>query len=540
MATEDVDKKKELLRKLKERQKLEADKELLNFVPSPIQEAFLMSKVKVRVVEGANRSGKTEVCAVDTAIQITGIVPATIKELYPKHLLRAGRYWASSLSYPFSRDVAKPKLRKYLPKRLVDRFNKADSIFYLKDGGEIGLKSQDSGRDAYAGDSRLQIWMDEEHSREVYKEAYMRTIDCRGRLVMSFTPVEGLTWAYEDLFLKAKRYYYTTNIHGIKEEAGVVHTPAEIKLLKERKLMMRENTDPDADENVEVFIMTIYDNTYLPNEEIHNAEKENRDDLANYQARVLGIFSKITGRGVFSVDLVIKGKAKCPVKFTRGDLMEGIFRPIADGRLVIFKPKKALGIGHYIVGADISEGLDTGDASVAQVIDHKTCEQVAVWHGRVPPEEMARILISIGRYYNNAWLAPERNFHGFGVVSQIRDQRYPRLFCDSDPDIHVDPKSERMKYGWDTNARTKPIMVQDLARFIAEEHIKIYDPNTWEELLTFVYDKNRKMGALKGCYDDRAIALMIALQVFIRRSPSIYKKSSTSVSSRKPDKYTGY
>ncbi|MEA2038044.1 MAG: hypothetical protein U9O94_11155, partial [Nanoarchaeota archaeon] len=496
-----LDSKKELLRKLKERKKIEDDKELINFKPSPIQEAFLISKAKIRVVEGGNRSGKTEVCSVDTAIQITGVIPKVIKESYPMEFIRPGRYWASSLSYPFSRDVARPKLRKYLPTRVVDRFNKADSIFYLKDGGEIGLKSQDSGRDAYAGDSRLQVWMDEEHSREVYKEAYMRTIDCSGRMVMSFTPVDGLTWAYEDLFLKAKRYFYTVNKHGIKEEAGIVHTPEEIDLLKDREVRVRENTDPNADPNVEIFQMAIYDNIHLPSVKIHNAEKENKDDIAGYQARILGLFSKITGRSVYSVGIILKGREQCPSTFDRGEIIDGKFVPQIDGRLVIFKKKKDLGVGHYVVGGDISEGLENGDSSCAQILDHKTCEQVGIWHGKVPPEEMARIFISIGRYYNNAWLAPERNFHGFGVVSQIREQRYPRLFCDSNPDLHVDPASERMKFGWDTNARSKPIMVQDLGRFLSEGHIKINDPNTWEELLTFIYDNKGKTGALRGCHD---------------------------------------
>ena len=540
----DINEKRDLLRRLKAKEVLDQDKVIREFKGSPVQQTFLMSNAKVRIVEGANRSGKTEVCAVDTLIQLTGIIPDQIKDLYPREFIRPGRYWVSSLRYAFSRDVAKPKVDKYLPERLCKGFNKAANTQYLEDGSEIGYKSMDSGRDAYAGDSRLQVWLDEEHTEEVYKEAYMRTIDCRGRMVMSFTPVEGLTWAYNKLYKKAKRRYYTKNKHGIKEDVGIVHTQEELEKLRDRELFSQENTDADADPNVEIFQMTIYDNIHLPLSEIQNAERENKDDLAGYQARILGIFAKISGSQVYSVDLILKGKAKCPNVFDRGTIESGRFVAQKDGRLVVFKKKKPAGQGNYVIGADIAEGLEKGDFSCAQVIDHNTCEQVAVWHGKVPPEEFALILIELGKYYNYAWLLPERNFHGFAVVNRIRDQKYPRLYCDDNPDLRIDKVKEQNKYGWETNARTKPIMVQDLGEFLSQGHVKINDPNTWDEIQTYVYLPNGKTGAMKGCFDDRAVALMIALQGYKTRRPktsTVFNKGqlirNTTV---RPDPHTNY
>jgi phage terminase large subunit-like protein len=321
----DTNQKRELLKKLKEREKIEADRNIDRFIPSPVQKAFLLSRAKTRIVEGANRSGKTEVCAVDTIIQNTGRIPDIIKDSYPKEYIRAGRYWISSRSFGASRDVAKPKVERYLPKLLVDRFNKADYIYYLKDGSQIGFKSMDAGMIAYSGDSRLQVWMDEEHSKDVFKEAYMRTIDCSGRIVMSFTPVDGLTWAYNDLYKKAKYRYFTRNKHGIKEETGKIHTAEEIELLKDRELHVRENTDNTADPNIEVFQMTMYDNKYIPSVQVQNAERECADDMALYQARILGIFAKITGNCVYPTELIIEGKAKCPMFFERGDIEDRKF-----------------------------------------------------------------------------------------------------------------------------------------------------------------------------------------------------------------------
>lgn len=534
----DIEEKKALLEKLRARKIAEQDSSLDNFVPNPIQKAFLLSPAKVRILAGANRSGKTEVSAVDIVIQATGLEPKSLEGLYPKKFIRQGGYWVSSTRYPVSRDVAKPKIDRYLPKRYRDRFNKSDFIHYLKDGSQIGFKSMDAGRDAYAGDSRFQIWMDEEHNEDVYHEAYMRTIDCEGRIVMSFTPVEGLTWAYEKLYKKAKVRYVSKNKHGIKEEAGVLHTVEEIKLLRDREVVPIPNTDPDADENIEVFQMSIYDNPYLPDVEIQNAERDNLADIALYQARMLGHFTKITGRQVFSVPLLIEGKAGCSGKFERGEIEQGRFVKQKDGRLVTFQRKKDG--AHYVIGADIAEGGEDGDYSCAQIINHVTKEQVAVWHGHVSPEQFARILIQLGRYYNSAILAPERNIYGSGVVTLIRDQRYPALYSGDNDDLYVDARSEKYKYGWRTDANSKPNMVNKMAQFLTEKAIRINDPNTWEELLTFVYHKEKKMGALKGCHDDRAMALMIALEVASTRRPRVRGISRPRGRDRASDPHTGY
>jgi len=543
--TMNIEEKRELYRRLKEKETREEDYKMLRkFKPTVIQRPFLLSKAKIRIGGGGNRPGKTEAFTVDQLIQMTSIIPDSLKDGYPVEFLRPGRYWASARNNKKAREVSKPKIDKYLPKSLLNRFHELRSVYYFKDGQELGLKSMEEGVIGFEGDSRYLIWLDEEHTEEVYKACYMRTIDCSGRITMSFTPTEGLTWAYDRLFKRAKLKYFTKNIHGIKEEYGVVHTLEEIKKLKDRKLYIEHNTSENADDNIEFFQFTMYDNPYLPDVEIQNAEKEHKDDIAQYQARILGLFAKLTGRQVYSVELIYKGRAKCPNTYERGEVQDGKFIPSKNGRLIIFKKKKPIGEGSYVIAGDPSEGLETGDDSAAQIIDHATKEQVAVWCGKVPPEEFGLILIQLGLYYNYALLMPERNGHGFGVVSVILKNKYKRLYCSDDPDLRIDKKSEQTKYGWHTNANTKPLMVQTLGTFLSEGHLRINDPDTWDQLLTYVYHPNGKTGALKGCKDDKAIAMMIAIIGSITRKPrlsSFFNKGKTNTNTiLKPDKYTGY
>jgi hypothetical protein len=105
--------------------------------------------------------------------------------------------------------------------------------------------------------------------------------------------------------------------------------------------------------------------------------------------------------------------------------------------------------------------------------------------------------------------------------------------------LKADSKSGVKKYGWDTNNKTKPIMIQTLAAFISDNHIQINDPNTIDELITFVYDKDGHTGAMGGCYDDRVMALAIALQLF-KLTPIVRPSANIIHSPNRVSDITGY
>src|SRR3990167_4257842 len=221
----------------------------------------------------------------------------------------------------------------------------------------------------------------------------MRTIDCQGDLALTFTPVEGLTWAYKKLYKKASFYYYTKNKHGISEEVGIVHTSEELLRLKERELVILPNTSEETDPDITSFQMTIYDNKFLPDSEIQKTERKYKDDPISYNARVLGRFTKISGRNVFNVNRLIETQQNLNPVFKRGEVINGQFKEMPNGRLVLFRDKKAIDAGYYVIGADVAEGIATGDYNCAQILDRLTCEQVAVWHGHCSPEEFAGVLV---------------------------------------------------------------------------------------------------------------------------------------------------
>ncbi len=64
-----------------------------------------------------------------------------------------------------------------------------------KSGGvsRLGFKAYDQGRKKFQGTSKHGIWYDEEPPIAVYNEGLMRTMDCDGMALCTFTPLEGIS-----------------------------------------------------------------------------------------------------------------------------------------------------------------------------------------------------------------------------------------------------------------------------------------------------------------------------------------------------------
>ncbi len=173
------------------------------------QLAFHQCPKKNRWVFGGNRSGKTECGAVETVYMARGI-----------HPFRQNKDnvfgWVVSLSTQVQRDVAQAKVLNYLnPEWIQDvtmLSGKKDSLKYgiidqihVKNvfGGTsvIGFKSCDQGREKFQGSSLDFVWFDEEPPKDIYDECRMRVLDRKGDIFGTMTPLKGLTFIYEEIYL---------------------------------------------------------------------------------------------------------------------------------------------------------------------------------------------------------------------------------------------------------------------------------------------------------------------------------------------------
>jgi len=163
----------------------------------------------------------------------------------------------------------------------------------------------------------------------------------------------------------------------------------------------------------------------------------------------------------------------------------------------------------YVLGVDTAEGLGHGDYSCVQVIDVKEGRQVAIWHGRIPPDELAHEVYNLGIWYGNALCCVEANNHGLTTITVLRQLGYPNLYRRRS----LNQSNERIsqEYGWKTTRTSKPLMIDDLARALKNDELILHCESTVAELRTFTRNER---GSMSGSpYDDRVMALALANQM---------------------------
>lgn len=166
----------------------------------------------------------------------------------------------------------------------------------------------------------------------------------------------------------------------------------------------------------------------------------------------------------------------------------------------------------YCIGADVAEGLAEGDYSVGMVGDYDF-NVVASWYGHIDPDLFGEEMVKLARYYNDAYLGVESNNHGLATLKAIQRKEYWNIYYQKTYDKITDKLSQKM--GWQTNQRTKPLMIDKLAEFVREKYIGIKWKTLIDEMRTYIIEDNGSTNAQLGCHDDTVMATAIMLQVLL-------------------------
>lgn len=209
-----------------------------------------------------------------------------------------------------------------------------------------------------------------------------------------------------------------------------------------------------------------------------------------------------SGNNVFSAELLDKHMVN--VLKDGGETMIDKFR--------MYKKPEA---GHkYVISVDPSGGLAGGDFSAVLIFDRMTGEEVGYFRDRIPPDRLAAKVNIWGRMFFNAFCVVEENNHGLTVLTELRRLAYPCLYFRRILGEREDRVTEIM--GWKTTTRSKPLMIDDLAKILQEgtEAIKIKSPEIIDELRLFEKKDNGSMGAPDGFHDDLVMSLALNIQGF--------------------------
>lgn len=225
------------------------------------QVPIFASEAKEDWVFGGNRSGKSDAGAKATLIQATGIVPKSIRDIYKKKIRIPSDSWVCSIDYPNSRDVAQKKILAQLPGDMRKRWDERNHLLELTNGSKIGFKSYDSGPIAFQGPDKDFIWKDEEPPKDINDECDFRLADRGGYSITTMTPTQGITWVYNNVYLKRE----------------------------------------DNKDTVRCFFLNTELNEYLNKEEVERLKKKHGD---NWKMRGRGEFISKTGQ-IFAIDRLI-------------------------------------------------------------------------------------------------------------------------------------------------------------------------------------------------------------------------------------------
>lgn len=161
----------------------------------------------------------------------------------------------------------------------------------------------------------------------------------------------------------------------------------------------------------------------------------------------------------------------------------------------------------YVIGVDPSDG-DGADYSCIDVWEKETSTQVAQYYGKLRPDELSELTRDMALFYNRAYTGVENNMlTTILFLSKIYDNYYY--------DTRIDEKTMKRtkKLGWNTNMKTRDVMIDEFAIMFDEGHLNINSAITLSEMRTFVKKENGKREHADGKHDDALFAGMIAIQM---------------------------
>ena len=163
----------------------------------------------------------------------------------------------------------------------------------------------------------------------------------------------------------------------------------------------------------------------------------------------------------------------------------------------------------YVISSDVSRG-DSADYSTFHVLDYDSCEVVAEYMGKIPPDKLADLLALYGKKYNDAVVCAEKNTFGYFTNVRLRDLNYPRLFypgmsgnifekVEHNPDVVP---------GFDTQTKSRQQILAKLEELIRNRTLKTSSQRLYNQLQAFIWNGSRAQ-ASKDSHDDLVISAAI-------------------------------
>ena len=216
----------------------------------------------------------------------------------------------------------------------------------------------------------------------------------------------------------------------------------------------------------------------------------------------------VSGSNVFDVDKLDSLIPEAPLSTRVWDTYSKMFDDGKEGKLQLWSYPKF--DKPYVIAADVSLGVGQ-DYSTAVVLD-QDYKVIALYRdNRIDPSTYGELLFYLGRYFNNAFLCVESNSMGIATLQKLESMNYVNMYKQTK--IANVSNEEGVRLGFRTTVSTKPVIIGNLKRLIADEAINIPSNIMIQELKDYISTTTGKTEASPGTHDDTVMALAMGCEV---------------------------
>lgn len=176
-----------------------------------------------------------------------------------------------------------------------------------------------------------------------------------------------------------------------------------------------------------------------------------------------------------------------------------------NGCIKIYRLPNTPKITKYVIGGDTA-GDTLGDEFSSDVIDAKSLEQVATLDMQTDEDLYAKQMYCLGMYYGWALISVETNYSTY-PQKKLEEFNYPNFYVREAVDRY--DKSITKQYGFNTNKKTKPLILSNLVELVRENVSIFNSEKTLRQMLTMVKKENGKQEAEEGYHDDKVMSIAI-------------------------------
>lgn len=169
----------------------------------------------------------------------------------------------------------------------------------------------------------------------------------------------------------------------------------------------------------------------------------------------------------------------------------------------------------FVCGVDPSDGTGSDYGAISlwfkelKTIDDPI-SKVAEYYGKLRPDELGDLAVDMCIFFNRAFLGVENNMLSC-ILHIATNTGYDNYYFTT----RIDEKSLKRtkKLGWNTNSKTRDVMIDDFIQLYDEDNLKISSLLSFSQMRTFVKKDNGKREHADGKFDDMLFADFIAIQM---------------------------